>query len=110
MGMRFRESKLTPYLQKSPQIEKRRHLVDWTCLSGEKFAIEKSAINLAIVILDRFMDSHDFTDSDALPYVCMACLSLAAKFDCKETRVPKFSKLKALIKDHKPVPRAYLRE
>ena len=36
------------------------------------------------------MDGHDFTDSDSLPYVCMASLSLAAKFDCKETRVPKY--------------------
>jgi len=96
--MRIRELKLPPYRQKSPQIHKRRILVDWTCLSGEKFNLGRSAIHLAIVILDRFMDGHDFPDIDSLPYLCMASLSLAAKFDCKETSVPKFSKLKTLLK------------
>lgn len=108
--MRLRELNLPPYRQKSPQINKRRILVDWTCLCGEKFDLEKSAINLAIVILDLFMDGHDFTDSDSLPYVCMASLSLAAKFDCKETRVPKYSKLKNLIKEQNPSPKTYSRE
>jgi len=96
--MRLREIRLPLYRQKSPLIHKRRVLVDWTCLGGEKFNLGKPAIHLAIVILDRFMDGHDFPDIDFLPYLCMASLSLAAKFDCKETRVPKFSKLKTLLK------------
>ena len=66
-------------------------------MCGEKFDLEKSAINLAIAILDRFMDGHDFTDSDSLPYVCMASLSLAAKFDCKETRVPKYRQVPLVL-------------
>ena len=47
--MRLREMRLPLYRQKSPLIHKRRVLVDWTCLGGEKFnlgTIQKLRQNL----------------------------------------------------------------
>ena len=50
--MRLREIKLPLYRQKSPLIHKRRVLVDWTCLGGEKFnlgTIQKLRQNLCFL-------------------------------------------------------------
>lgn len=87
-----RESRLPEILGKSPQLDQRRILVDWTCTSGEKLDVPKSAIHLAIVLLDRFMDGHDISGKHCLHFVCLASISIAVKFDCKETRLPKFTR------------------
>lgn len=121
--MRSRESRLVDVDCKSPQLDQRRVLVDWTCTSAEKLQIPKSATHLAVILLDRFMDGHDIGGSgqklstvilkhtlmhldeslslqsvpSCLHFVCLASLSISVKFDCKETRLPKFSKLKSLL-------------
>ena len=94
--MRQREKLLAKYHGRSPQLKERRFLVDWICLKGEKFALPKSAIHLAVVILDRFMDCHDIT-TQSLEFICLAALTLASKFDCKETTVPKYKKFKSVL-------------
>ena len=94
--MRNKESKLSPYRGKSPQLNKRRLLVDWTCLSAEEISLPKSSQHLAIVLLDRFMDSHDIA-LESLHFICLAALSLAAKFDCLDSKVPKLSHLVKLL-------------
>ena len=66
--------------------------MDWTILSAEELALPKPAQHLAIVLLDRFMDSHDIA-LQSLHVICLAAISLAAKFDGLETKVPKHSKL-----------------
>ena len=71
-------------------------------MSVSKIAIPipKSTINLAIVILDRFMDSHSI-EFMCLHFVCLACLSVSAKFDMKETKKLKFSNMKNLLPQKK---------
>lgn len=96
--MRDRESKLPEYRNRSNQLENRRFFIDWICLVGtDKFDLPRSANHLAVLIFDRFMDGHWINDSETVHFVCLACLSIAAKFDCKETQVPKFRKLKTLL-------------
>ena len=47
--MRHKESNVSlNYRGKSPQLGKRRLLVDWTCLSAEEISLPKSTQNLAI--------------------------------------------------------------
>merc|ERR1712093_747433 len=91
----MREQCLPKCEKRSPQLNQRRFLVDQACLAGQKFALPKSAIHLAVVILDRFMDGHDIKSH--LESVCMASLSLASKFDCKETHIPKFRHFKSVL-------------
>ncbi len=43
-----RESKLPEVRGRSPQLEKRRQLVDWTCVQCENFGFPKPTTNLAI--------------------------------------------------------------
>ena len=97
--MRLRELNLPSFSKRSSHFTHRRVLVDWTCTAGEKFKLSKSTIHLAIVLMDRYLDRNAITAS-VIPYVCLVCLTVSAKFDCKETSVPKFSKLKALLKEH----------
>ena len=95
--MRHKESNVSlDYRGKSPQLGQRRLLVDWTCLSAEEISLPKSTQNLAIVLLDRFMDGHDIA-LESLHFICLAALSLAAKFDCNDSKVPKFSRLAQLL-------------
>jgi hypothetical protein len=101
--MRRREKELPHYGGKSPQVTKRRLLVDWTCTRGEKLSLPKSAIHLAIVLIDRFMDGHDIAEP-SLYLVCLAALSIAAKFDCVESKVPKIAKFKKLLDDPASCP------
>ena len=50
--MRNKESKLSPYRGKSPQLNKRRLLVDWTCLSAEE--ISSQSLSFSTTILKLF--------------------------------------------------------
>ena len=42
------------------------------------------------------MDGHDIA-LESLHFICLAALSLAAKFDCNDSKVPKFSRLAQLL-------------
>ena len=108
MYMRHRESKLPTFKRKSPQFDRRRVLVDWTCTSGESLEFPKSTIHLAIVLLDRFMDGHHI-DLKSLHFVCLSCLSIAGKFDMKECKTLKFSRLKVVLDDSTILPSSEFR-
>lgn len=102
--MRQRESKLPRYKRKSPQLQHRRILIDWICTSGESLEFHKSTIHLAVILLDRFMDGHKI-ESKSLHFVCLACLSLSAKFDMKETKKLRFSNLSTVLdKTYRTMP------
>ena len=98
--MRERESRLKKFRGRSPQKRHRRILVDWICTSGEESDFPKSTVNLAIIILDHFMDSHSI-ESMYLHFVCLACLSVSAKFDMKETKALKFSNMRKFLPEKK---------
>ena len=101
--MRRRESKLSTFKRRLPQIEHRRVLVDWLCTKGESLEFPKSTIHLALVLLDRFMDCHSI-EMEHLHFVCLACMSVSGKFDMKETKVLRFSRLKTLLEESPDLP------
>ena len=101
--MRQRESKLSTFKRRSPQLEHRRVLVDWLCTKGESLEFPKSTIHMALVLLDRFMDCHSI-EMEHLHFVCLACLSVSGKFDMKETKVLRFSRLKTLLEESPDLP------
>ena len=101
--MRQRESKLSTYKRRSPQLEHRRVLVDWLCTKGESLEFPKSTMHMALVLLDRFMDCHSI-EMEHLHFVCLACLSVSGKFDMKETKVLRFSRLKTLLEESPDLP------
>lgn len=76
----------------SPQISWRRALVDWTCSVASKLGVGDAAAHLAIRLLDSFMGGHNIEIS-RLHFVCIGCLRIAAKFEEKDSRVPKVKAL-----------------
>lgn len=100
--LKKRERQTLDFKKQSPQITKRRHLVDWTSIVAEKLKLTSCTVHLAIKILDYFMDGHDIQDPQ-LYLVCLGSLLLAAKVEEKESNVPKCSELNAFTKNQFPL-------
>ena len=43
----------------SPQLDRRRQLVDWTCSMAVKLKLTTQTVHLAVKLLDHFMAGHD---------------------------------------------------
>eukprot|EP00092_Neocalanus_flemingeri_P001350 GFUD01001441.1.p1 GENE.GFUD01001441.1~~GFUD01001441.1.p1 ORF type:complete len:291 (-),score=78.59 GFUD01001441.1:125-943(-) len=80
----------------SPQLGRRRQLVDWSSEVAVKLRLTTQTLHLAVKLLDHFMDGHDIEDPQ-LYLVCLGCLQLAAKMNEKETNIPRGSKIVALL-------------
>ncbi|XP_023341055.1 cyclin-J [Eurytemora carolleeae] len=94
---------LTPeFKRQSPQLSRRRVLVDWTSKVAEKLQLTNCTVHLAVKIVDYFMDGHDIQNPQ-LFLVCLGSLLLAAKFEEKDTNVPKCSELNAFTKNRFPL-------
>jgi len=100
--LKKREAQSMEYKGQSPQIQRRRHLVDWTSIVGEKLHLTNSTVHLAVKILDYFMDGHDIQDPQ-LYLVCLVSLLLAAKMEEKEKNVPKCSVLNSFTEHKLPL-------
>jgi len=90
------------FKRQSPQMDKRRHLVDWTSVVAEKLHLTSCTVHLAIKILDFFMDGHDIQDPQ-LYLVCLGSLLLASKMEEKDSNVPKCSEMNAFTKNRFPL-------
>jgi len=80
----------------SPQLSRRRQLVDWSCDMAVKLKLSTQTVHLAVKLLDHFMAGHDIEDPQ-LYLVCLGCLQLAAKIYEKETNIPRSSVLASLL-------------
>jgi len=81
------------FFRKSPQLDFRQTLVNWIVMVGERSAkLKLNTLHLAVKLLDFFMDGHNI-QQEKLYLVAMASLTIAAKFDEKESKVPKLSHL-----------------
>jgi len=100
--MKCQEVKMDDFKRQSPQINRRRHLVDWTSIVAEKLKLANCTLHLAVKMLDYFMDGHDIQDPQ-LYLVCLGSLLLAAKMEEKDSNVPKCSQLNAFVKNHFPL-------
>lgn len=100
--MKEKEDTLYEFKKQSPQLNKRRHLVDWTSIVAEKLKLTNCTLHLAVKLLDFFMDGHDIQDPQ-LYLVCLGSLLLAAKMEEKDSNVPKCSELNSFVKNHFPL-------
>jgi len=100
--MKIQEEKTEEFKRQSPQLSRRRHLVDWTSVVAEKLKLTNCTLHLAVKMLDYFMDGHDIQDPQ-LYLVCLGSLLLAAKMEEKDSNVPKCSQLNAFVKNHFPL-------
>lgn len=74
--MRLKEANLPEFRNFYPQIGRRRFLVDWICLKGEKLSLPKSTLHLSIVLLDRFLDAHFISKAEYLNWTCLGKFSM----------------------------------
>jgi len=87
--MKMQESQFDKqYFQRSPQLSWRRVLIDWLHKIAEKTRLKRSTLHLCAKLLDFFMDGHN-VEPGKIYLVAMACLTIAAKFEEKESRVPR---------------------
>lgn len=100
--LKKREQSSMEFKRQSPQMDKRRHLVDWTSVVAEKLNLTSCTVHLAIKILDFFMDGHDIQDPQ-LYLVCLGALLLASKMEEKDSNVPKCSEMNAFTKNRFPL-------
>ena len=75
---------------RSPELKYRGCLVDWMCLVSEEKRLKRGTVHLAVKLLDFFMDGHT-VEVGKIYMVAIACLTLAAKFEEKDSRVPNLS-------------------
>jgi len=88
--------------QKSPQLDMRGHLVEWTIDVAEKLGLCSETLHLAIKIVDLFMDGHDIQNPQ-LYLVCLGSLMIASKMEEKDGSIPRSSQLNAFVKNYFPL-------
>jgi len=103
MWLKKREQHLPEFRRQSPQIKKRRRLIDWTTAVAEKLELSTCTVHLAVKLLDYFMDGHDIQNPQ-LYLVCLVSILLASKMEEKDDKIPKCSKLNALVQHKFPKP------
>ena len=57
--MKDKESSMVQLELLSPQLDRRRQLVDWTCSMAVKLKLTTQTVHLAVKLLDYFMAGHD---------------------------------------------------
>ena len=57
--MKDKESSMVQLELLSPQLDRRRQLVDWTCSMAVKLKLTTQTVHLAVKLLDHFMAGHD---------------------------------------------------
>jgi hypothetical protein len=103
LWLKKREQFLPEFKRQSPQIKKRRKLIDWTTMVAEKLELSTCTVHLSIKLLDYFMDGHDIQNPQ-LYLVCLVSILLASKMEEKDDKIPKCSKLNAFVKYQFPKP------
>lgn len=99
--LKKREHFLPDFRRQSPQLKKRRKLIDWTTMVAEKLELSTCTVHLAIKLLDLFMDGHDIQNPQ-LYLVCLVSILLASKMEEKDDKIPKCSKLNTFVKNQFP--------
>jgi len=94
--MKVKEDSMVPLKLLSPQLHRRRSLVEWSCSMAEKLKLTTQTVHLAINLVDHFMAGHDIEEPQ-LYLVCLGSLQLAAKIHEKESNVPRGSFLATLL-------------
>jgi len=81
---------------RSPQLFRRRQLIDWTCGICARLGLTTQTVHMAVRYLDRFMSGHDIKEPQ-LYLVCSCSVLLASKVCERESLIPRLSTLTALL-------------
>ena len=57
--MKVKESTVRSLQLVSPQLSRRKHLVEWSCSMAAHLNLTTQTVHLAIKLLDHFMSGHD---------------------------------------------------
>ena len=109
--MMEKEATMVPLKLLSPQLHRRRMLVEWSCSMAIKLKLTTQTVHLAINLLDHFMAGHDIEverkqqmietqflfQEPQLYLVCLGSLQLAAKIHEKESNIPRACLLASLL-------------
>lgn len=85
-----------PGVSRSPQLFRRRQLIDWTCGISSRLGLTTQTVHLAVKFLDKFMSGHDIKEPQ-LYLVCCGSVLLASKVCERESNIPRLSTLTALL-------------
>lgn len=94
--IQFKERSMHQVQLISPQMCKRRQLVEWTAGVVAKLELTTHTLHTAVRYMDLFMDGHDIEDPQ-LYLVAICSLLLAAKICEKETCIPRLSVLVTML-------------
>ncbi|XP_067003557.1 cyclin-J [Anabrus simplex] len=100
--LREREKLRMPFHFHSPEFRYRPYLVNWLRKVSEDMKMCNTCVHLAVYILDIFMDNHAIV-VERLNLVTLVCLLLAAKFEERDSNVPKISELNLLVENPHPL-------
>lgn len=100
--LREKEMRGSRCRRQSPQLARRRHLVEWSCEVQEKLGLSMATLHLAVKIMDLFMDGHDIQEPQ-LYLVCLGALVLASKVEEKDGNVPRYSQMNLFVKNFFPL-------
>ena len=88
--MKRLENKHRRYIPEESWLKFRRVLVDWMCEAGDEFQLHISTMHVAVMYLDRMLQSLQIP-RHKLQLVAVACILIAAKFEEMEEVVPTIS-------------------
>lgn len=83
---------------RSPQLKFRGKLIDWIRKVALKMKLSNTTVHLGIRLIDLFMDSHNIIENRLAP-ICLICLSVAAKYEEEDSKIPKIKDLTVLVKN-----------
>ncbi|KAL5262817.1 hypothetical protein ACHWQZ_G008270 [Mnemiopsis leidyi] len=97
-ALRLKEARLPKITGSSPQLHKRRYLVDWVATICERCDITSETLHLAITCLDHFMDKYSIEDTQ-LHLIALCCLLIAAKFEECDVKIPRIQTLNYFVQN-----------
>lgn len=97
-ALRLKEARLPKINGSSPQLHKRRYLVDWVATICERCDINAETLHLAVMCLDHFMDKYSIEDAQ-LHLITLCCLLIAAKFEECDMNIPRIQTLNYFVQN-----------
>ena len=70
--MKDKETSIARLQLLSPQLDRRKHLVDWSCSVAVQLRLSTLTVHLSVKLLDHFMAGHDIEVSlECPPMTCV---------------------------------------
>jgi len=97
--IRIREVQMYQVQLQSPQLDRRRQLVEWTGSVAAQLKLSTQTVHLAIRYMDVFMSGHNIEEPQ-LYLVSICSLLLGSKMCERENNIPRLSVLVSMLPAH----------